>query len=205
MLNVLIKLSENDKRILIALCLLILLIVVIVGYLYLLVRKIMQRQGKQVDKMMYDIMKARVITDAKTFKKVALLKSHRYFFKKTIIPFCIMFVAVFTLLIYGWATKDNGLKYYAEGWNDLSIKLQWPVQKFFGINIVCDWPTMVKKPDFTWDTGKYLSLVMTLVGGYGAIMYLLRVQALIARLLRIRKLRVTYFSKDLNKLAEKQM
>lgn len=201
----LIKLSENDKRVLIALCLLILLVVVIIGYLSLLVKKIMTRQGKQIDKMMYDIMRARVITDAKTFRKVSLLKSHRLFFKKTWLSFAMISVTILALLIYGWSTNDNGLKYFAKAWQDLSIKLYWPTSKFFGLNIVCDWPTLIKGPDFSWNLGKYLTLVMTVFGSVFTIILLIQVQALIARTLRIRKLRITYFSKDLNKLAEKQI
>ena len=52
MFTMLIKLSENDKRVLIAICLIVLLIIVLVGYLSLLVRNVMRRQGKKVDFMM---------------------------------------------------------------------------------------------------------------------------------------------------------
>lgn len=201
----LIKLSENEKRIIIALCLLILLIIVLFGYLYLLVRKIMDRQGKQVDKMMYDIMKARVITDAKTFRKVSLYKSHLYFVKKAWIPFLIMIISVFGLLIYGWATKDAGLTYFAEAWRDISIKLKWPMGDFFGLRVPVDWPTISKAPDFSFTFSKYFSLFCTIVGAYGFFAFLVRVQALIARFLRIIKLKKTYFAKDLNKLSEQQM
>ena len=79
MFTMLIKLSENDKRVLIAICLIVLLIIVLVGYLSLLVRNVMRRQGKKVDFMMYDIMKARVIVDSKTFGKVARYKSNVIF------------------------------------------------------------------------------------------------------------------------------
>lgn len=82
MFTMLIKLSENDKRVLIAICLIVLLIIVLVGYLSLLVRNVMRRQGKKVDFMMYDIMKARVIVDSKTFGIVARYKSNVYFLKK---------------------------------------------------------------------------------------------------------------------------
>lgn len=202
---ILIKLSENEKRILIALCLLVLLVIVLFGYLYILVHKIMERQGKQVDKMMYDIMKARVITDAKTFRKVALYKSHLYFVKKAWIPFLIMVIAVLGLLIYGWSTNDPGLAYFGKAWQDLSIRLSWPMGDFFGLHVPVDWPTIAKAPDFTFSFEKYFSVFCTLVGAYGFLAFLIRVQALIARFLRIRKLRKTYFSKDLNKLSEQQM
>ena len=56
MFTMLIKLSENDKRVLIAICLIILLIIVLVGYLSLLVRNVMRRQGKKVDFMIQKLL-----------------------------------------------------------------------------------------------------------------------------------------------------
>ena len=49
----LIQLSENDKRILVAICIVFILLLVLVGYIVVIVSKIMKRQGKQVDTMMY--------------------------------------------------------------------------------------------------------------------------------------------------------
>ena len=105
-ISTLIKLSENDKRVLIALCLLVLVIIVIVGYLTIWVKKIMTNQGKKVDKMMYDIMKAKVITDSKTFSRVAKLKSRRYLVKQSWLPLLIALFFTGVILVYGWATGD---------------------------------------------------------------------------------------------------
>ena len=50
----LIKLTENDKRLIIVLLLLIILLFVIVGYIGVLVRKIMKLQATKADDMLHD-------------------------------------------------------------------------------------------------------------------------------------------------------
>ena len=124
-ISTLIKLSENDKRVLIALCLLVLVIIVIVGYLTIWVKKIMTNQGKKVDKMMYDIMKAKVITDSKTFSRVAKLKSRRYLVKQSWLPLLIALFFTGVILVYGWATGDYGMHYFVQGWYDISFTIEW--------------------------------------------------------------------------------
>lgn len=207
MMNIsfLIKLTENDKRVLICLCILVLLIIVLVGYLSLLVKKIMEFQGKKIDTMMYDIMKARVIIDEKTFRKVARYKSNIYFFKKTWLPLIIGSVFVGALLIYGGVKDDIGLNFFVDALKNLSFGLKWPMGEFFGITMPVDWPTVIRYPDLSWDPGKYLSYLCLIGFIYSGIRILISVQSLISRELRIRKLRKTYFTKDLNKLSEKQI
>lgn len=131
-ISTLIKLSENDKRVLIALCLLVLVIIVIVGYLTIWVKKIMTNQGKKVDKMMYDIMKAKVITDSKTFSRVAKLKSRRYLVKQSWLPLLIALFFTGVILVYGWATGDYGMHYFVQGWYDISFTIEWEMTTVFG-------------------------------------------------------------------------
>ena len=204
MFTMLIKLSENDKRVLIAICLIVLLIIVLVGYLSLLVRNVMRRQGKKVDFMMYDIMKARVIVDSKTFGKVARYKSNVYFLKKTWVPLLILAVFISALLIYGTIIGDIGLKYFAKSINTLSFGFVWPMGEFFGLHVPVDWPTITHYPDLSFEFGKYLSYVCLMGLTYGGIKFFICIQSLIARELRISSLKKTYFTKDLNKLSELQ-
>ena len=58
----LIKLTENDKRLIIVLLLVFILLFVIVGYIGLLVRKIMSAQAAKADDMLHDVVEAGVIT-----------------------------------------------------------------------------------------------------------------------------------------------
>ena len=58
----LIKLTENDKRLIIVILLLLILLFVIAGFVGLLVRKIMRNQGKQAEDLIHDVVEAGVIT-----------------------------------------------------------------------------------------------------------------------------------------------
>ena len=201
----LIKLTENDKRVLIALCLLVLLIVVLVGYISLLVKRIMERQGRKIDTMMYDIMKARVIIEAKTFARVARFKSHIYFLKKTWVPLLIASVFIAALLIYGAVINDLNLQFFGNALENLSFGFVWPMGSFFGLHVPVDWPIVTHTPDMSWDFGKYLSYLCLIGLIYAGVKFLLCIQALMARELRIQRLKKTYFAKDLNRLSENQI
>ena len=196
----LIKLTENDKRVIIALCLILLLLIVIFGYIQKLVAHIMRKQGMKVDKMMYDIMRARVITSEKTFAKEASYKSHVYFVKKSWIPGLITTCFALALVLYAYFMHEFNFSFYTKAFKDICFELDWPYAPFFGMNLPCDWPTVVSSPDWSWSVDKYLSIFLTLGLVIAGTFFLVEVQALIARRMRIHKLRRTYFEKNINKL-----
>ena len=81
-MNFLIQLSENDKRILISLGILLILLFVIVGYIGLLVERIMKHQAKKAGTMMHDVVAAKVVTNEKDFRKFGKKKNNRLFVKQ---------------------------------------------------------------------------------------------------------------------------
>lgn len=200
-LPLLVKMTESDKRVLIALFILVLLIIIIFGYIEKLVAYIMHNQGLQIDTMMYDIIKTRVITEKKEFKKEAYRKSYVFFMKKSWISFIILAAFVAGMLIYGAAIGDPTCQYVGKAVNDITVGLTWPMGEFFGMNIPINWPSISKAPDFTWSVDKYLALFFLVGMISSGIVYLVQCQALMARSLRVRKLCHTYFAKDLNKLS----
>lgn len=191
------KLSEKDKKLSLVLLLILLFLIVIFGYLQKLVSYIMREQGKQIDNMMYDILKTGTITTKKEFRKEAYRKSMVYFTKKAYIPFLIVIFSILAICIYGWASKDNTMQYYFKGMDDFSFHFNWPTTQFFGLTIVSNWPTISKTPDWSFTIPKYYSLFFSIIGFISFIIYLYQVQAYIARLMRISKLSRKYFSKEL--------
>lgn len=81
---------------------------------------------------MYDIMKAKVITDSKTFSRVAKLKSRRYLVKQSWLPLLIALFFTGVILVYGWATGDYGMHYFVQGWYDISFTIEWEMTTVFG-------------------------------------------------------------------------
>ncbi len=204
-MRILIALTENDKRILIALGILLILLFVIVGYIGLLVERTMKRQAKKAGIMMHDVVAAKVITNARDFKKFATKKNNRLFAKQSIIPMAILLFAAFIYIIYGAITRNWLLKlfdYKKEGFgtilflwdfNDPSIYVM-----FFGMRIIGNWPPILNTPHFeaaAW--ASYIIVPSLFIGG---VWYLVSVQAHIARTFRINKLAKTIFNPSLDNM-----
>jgi hypothetical protein len=111
-----------------------------------------------------------------------------------------MGVFVGILYIYAYAINDLQLNFFVKAANDLSMKLDWHLGKFFNMTIPIDWPTFTKTPDWSWSTDKYMSLFLMVGFGVSAIVFLVYCQAFCSRSMRVRQLCRTYFAKDLNKM-----
>ena len=81
MINTFIKLTENDKRLIIVLLLVFILAFVIVGYLSLFIKKIMSFQAKRADDMLADVYNSKVITSERklrNLKKIVCQTAHDF-------------------------------------------------------------------------------------------------------------------------------
>ena len=216
MINILISLSETDKRVLIALCFLLIFLFVVAGYIGLLISRIMKHQGKKMDTMMHDIVITRVVTNKKDFIKVARKKNWRYFFKTAWIPLIILVFAFVLLLIAGsvydfeYNIFDHGQKiineegqiYYQGGYGFTTLFFipDWQSAThtdFFGMfEIITSWPTqMLNEPHFSVDAlFSYFFVPIFLVG---AIWYLIDLQALLARTIKMYQLSDSIYNKNL--------
>lgn len=195
------KLSESDKRVIIAVLLLVVLVFVIVGFIGSIIYRVMKYQGRKIDTMCRDAVVSRVITDAKHFKKYAAKKNNRAFFKESKIPLLILLAAGLTYLLACITTRTwpyNLFDYHKTGFNTLFYIWDFSdcYQEFFGVRLLSKWPTNTfNTPHFSVDAiGSYIFVVLFLVG---VIWYLLTVQRFIARLIRIIRLSDSIYSKSL--------
>lgn len=201
----LIALTENDKRVLIALGLLLILVFVLVGYIGLLVERTMKRQAKKVGVMMHDVVAAKVITNSRAFIKFGRKKNNRLFFKQAYIPFLILLFALFIYILYGAITRNWGLKifdYKKEGfctllflWDFTDPKIYVP---WFGIKIIGNWPPILNTPHFEGAAWASYLIVPSIFAGFGWLFVV--VQAHISRAFRIKKLAKTIFSPTLDNI-----
>lgn len=196
----LIKLTENDKRLIIVILLIFILIFIIAGYVGLLVKKIMKHQAKEADNMLFNVVDAGVITNEKKLLLFGIRKNWRVFFKQAWIPFLIMLGATLILLIYFITSGNWGINlwdYEKYGFGTLFHIFDWgnaPTTNFFGLTIICDWPKCISTPHWSWDAwGSYLFIPGMFVGG---IWFLVCVQAYIARAYKIKKLSKSVFRKS---------
>lgn len=204
MINFLIKLSETDKRLIIALFLLVILLLVIFGLIYDSVVRIMDKQGKKIDAMMSLPIASGLIMSRKQFKKIAHYKNDVQFYKTFSRIVALLIVAGVLHLIYFlvmefvfsrplniWGTET--------GFASILYTFDWanmPTSTFFGLTLPSDWPAVINRPHFVLEAiGSYVVVPLYLVCIFGGFVTIL---AYLSRTLRVFKLANTLFSADLS-------
>ena len=198
----LITLTENDKRLIILIFLIFILLFVIAGYLGILVKKIMKFQAKKADTLVHDVVKAGVITERKKLFIFGMKKNNTLLVKEAWIPFLIMFVASLAIILYCAITGNwdvNIFDYQKEGIGTLFFLPDFDNATYttvFGMRVLADWPPLLNSPHFEVEAlGSYLFFFGMLIGG---IWFLVNVQAYIARTHRLYKIAHNVFEKSLD-------
>lgn len=203
-MTLLAQLTESDKRLIMILCLIFVLVFVLVGYIGVLVKKIMTFQGKKMDDLVHDVVVTGVITDSHKLMRYGIKKNHRLLFKDSWIPVLIMAVAGLTMLIYCIIYNNWTINPFewgeGVGFGTLLFHFDWdgaPRSNFFGLTLMSDWPEVIHSPTWSWNAwGSYIFVPGIFVGG---IWFLIDVQAYIARSYKLFKLSKSVFNKSLDK------
>ncbi|MBQ6730586.1 MAG: hypothetical protein IJR08_01605 [Bacilli bacterium] len=199
----LIQLTENDKRIIFALCIVIILLFVIIGLLGSLVVRTMKWQGKKCDSLVSDVVTNRIITTPHQLRKYAAVKNSRCFLKQAWIPLVLMIVATLIIVIRdavmnNWAYNpfniDNGFGSLLFVWK-LTYNNPEEYTIIFGVKILAKW-VLVNEPHFVVEAlSSYIAVPLAVVG---VLWYLVAAQAYLARTIRSWKLSKTVFEKSLD-------
>lgn len=204
------QLTETDKRVLFAIFLLLILVFVIIGYIGFLITRIMKIQGARIDDKVHDVVVSRVITNKKSFKKYAHRKNWHMFYKSAQIPIIILLIAGLCILIQAIVNGFDGTSIFDPHKGFSTVLFLWdfegtPTTTVMGITIWSEWPKLyedIGNPMFIPEAIPSYFAVPGLVIGAG--WYLIEVQALIARGLRINKLCDSVFSKSLEGFNQNQ-
>ena len=195
----LIKLTENDKRLIIVLLLVFILLFVIAGYVGLLVRKIMKAQGAKADDMIHDVVEAGVITSERKLFFFGIRKNYREFFRRAWLPFLIMLAGGTVLLFYCIFSRNwhyNIWDYEKEGFNTLFYVHDWSV--FFQTSsdgFAITWPKLISSPHISGEAWvSYIFVPSMIVGGSW---FTFQVQGYIARTIRLYSLSKKAFRKTM--------
>ena len=208
--NVLIKLTENDKRVIIALLFAIILLFVIIGLLGSLIVRTMKWQGKKCDTLVSDVVTNHIVKTPHQLRKYAAKKNIRHFLKQAWIPIIIILVGVATICIRNAIVKDwsydilnfnNGTK--NEGGTGIGTLLFiWDFKDesvyttIWGIKVLASWPPLINEPHFSIDAiWCYVYITCMVVGGTW---YVIAAQAYLARTIRAIKLSKKVFEKSLD-------
>ena len=106
MSNILISLSDNDKRLIFALILVLIVVIAFIGLLGYFLKKFMKWQGKKIDSLVHDAVVYKVVNDKKHFIKYGRSKNWQYFFKKAYIQILIILLGFIVLIIHNSIEGD---------------------------------------------------------------------------------------------------
>ena len=207
MLPTLLKLTESDKRLLIAFLLIFILVFVIVGAIGYLIVRVMKWQGKRLDSCVSDVVYSRVITDKKTFSKYAHKKNWIIFYKAARIPVIIMLVSGIILVVRNLINHDFSYDVFNNVNGFSTVLFLWDFSDMFNLDpltlsFTFNLPVLTHSPHFEIEAwGSYLFVPGMAVGG---LWYLWCVQSLISRTLRIKKLSESIFDKNLDRFNQNE-
>ena len=197
----LIKLTESDKRILIAACLIIILVFVLIGLIGSIIVRTMKWQGKKCDTLVSDVVVNKIAKTPRQLRKYARIKNTRHFIKQAYIPIILMIVAVLIIVIRDAVLKnwdynpfniDNGFGTLLFIWDFKNPDIY---TKVFGVTLLADWPPLANEPHFVMEAlPAYIAVPLAVIG---VIWYLVAAQAYLARTFRAWKLSKQVFEKSL--------
>ena len=200
-LNLLIKLSENDKHILIAFFLAIIIIFVLFGLFGSLIVRTMKWQGKKCDALIHAVVVNRIITTPHQLRVYARKKNRRCFLKQAWIPVVLIIAGISLIILHNaifnnWSynpfNKDDGFG---------TLFFLWQFEnpdhytKVFGLTLLKEWPPLINTPHFVAEgLFSYFAIPMIIGGG---LWYLVAAQSYLARTIRAIKLSKSVFSSNL--------
>lgn len=197
-------LSEDAKRLIIALLFAIIVLFIIVGCIGLIVKKVLKRQAQGADDMMYNVIRANIFKKKRDLTRFGLKKNNFVFIKQSWKPFIVMLAASLIMVLYCLIMNNwdvNIFDYQNEGIGTLFHVFDWknvPKTKVFGIEIISDWPQLINTPHWSWYAwGSYIFVPAML---FGLIWFMFCVQAFIARTFRVFQISKKVFSRSIDDL-----
>ena len=193
-----IKLSENTKKALIIFFLIFIILFVLIGYISMAIESGMRKQGSKADGMLANVVKAEIFETEKKFKRFARKKNGVVFYVESRIPFLIILGCGLAYVLYCLFTAKWGYNPFnkVDGFGTLFYEFSsWPREKFFGMNLISGWPSVITKPHF--EVPAIFSYILVPVLIVGVVWFLLYVLAYISRSIRIRKIARAVYRKKL--------
>lgn len=205
MINYLIQLSESDKRVLIAICLIFIILIILFGYLVKLIKYILNKKADYVDNSMYDLLDANFIEDKKLFRKISWKKNNLKFYFEARLPLFFILLSLFMIFLYMCIAGFN-FDFIIKYNNQLKFSLDWSNTGDLLLGFIpvwAEWPTINKVPVFYFDQVEaWLTYIFDIGIIYGSLHFFFCSTVLLARNIRTISVSNEYFKKDLKALKE---
>ena len=202
-INFLLQLTEKDKRLIVALFIILILIFVLIAYIGQGIKALMRRYAKGIDGYMHDLCKAKLVTNPKEFRKEVFAKETKVLYAKTRWVFRVFIVFMVAFVVYTVIVKPSGdgplFAYVGDSIKALFIDFDWPKGEFFGIkNFPIDWPYVAKAPSVSFTLPSIVSYVMLIVWIFTFFGLFTSTLKFIARLNRARVKSTEVFTRSLD-------
>ena len=207
-INLLIQLSESDKRVLIAMLLAIIIVVVLFGYLVKLIKYVLNKKNDYVSTSMYDLLNANVILDAKHFRKVSWEKNRRKFYFEARLPIFFILLSLFIIFLY-MCVVGFDLSFIAKYNQDITLILDFSESGILLLDFIpalAKWPTVSKVPVYHFDkVDAWLTYIFDIGILYGTINFIFCSVVLLSRNIYTINAAHDYFKKDIKDLKQAKL
>lgn len=165
--NFLIQLSEKDKRMFVALFIILIIVFVLIAYIGQGIKALMKKYSKGIDGYMHELCSAKLVTNPREFRKQVFVRETKTLYYNTRWIFRIFMAGMVGFVIYTFVAKPSGntsFAYVGKYLNDLMIDLKWPKGEFFGIkSFPIDWPYVAKESKVYFELPAIVSYVMLVI------------------------------------------
>ena len=195
--QLLVSLSENEKRILLILFIVLTSAFLLFGLLIKGISAWAKSKGKAVDGYMYDFVKFRVIKTPAEFRRYVFKRETRYLYLNSRWMIRILIVSSVLFVLYVENVLNGDYLEPLRILEDLLPILDWPKTEIFGMQIISDWPTLVKAPEAELTLKGYITYVYALILIYSLFKFIHDILIFNARLSRSNKTSNSAFGKNL--------
>ena len=195
--QLLVSLSENEKRVLLILFIVLTSAFLLFGLLIKGISAWARSKGKAVDGYMYDFVKFRVIKTPAEFRHYVFKRETRYLYLNSRWMIRILIVSSVLFVLYVENVLNGDYFEPLRILEDLLPILDWPKTEIFGMQIISDWPTLVKAPEAELTLTGYITYIYALILLYSLFKFIHDILIFNARLSRSNKTSNSAFGKNL--------
>ena len=137
----LVRLSDEDKRMIYTLIIVILVLIALIGLIARGLVKYMRFKGREVDNYTHDLVTYGVFTKPRQFRRYVYQREFKTFTRSNFVPILIMAIAAVGVYLYLDLVAQQPVEVVLRAIDGLWFSVIWPEpEPFFGIVIPNDWP-----------------------------------------------------------------
>ena len=196
--QLLVTLTETEKRVLLILFIIFTSAFLLFGLLLKGISSWANTKGKAVDGYMYDFVKFRVIKTPQEFRNYVFKRETRFLYLNSRWMIRILIVSSVLFIFYVIKALDGDFLEPLRILERLFPVLDWPKTEIFGMNVICDWPTVVRASQAELTLKGYVTYIYALILLYSLFKFIHDILIFNARLSRSNKTSNSAFGKNLD-------